>query len=108
MVLTREEFIEEIKSRVKKPSELGQALDFVQRAFWLQNDLNRPCYILETARDIHPDDVTYLQQCMEELGTAAVLVPPKLIEPVAMVTPDSMKMRNIKQAIYSKRPIDKD
>jgi len=100
-VLSREEFTSLLQERLDSPSDIGRAVTFVEGALTLQNDMGRPVYILEVSPECTPEDIGYIHEAMTEMGTAAVLLPPGAVRPVAALTPESMGITNIKERLFS-------
>lgn len=90
VVLSREGFTRVLMDRLPDGKrKIGRAIDWVESALILQNDVGRPVYVLEVSGDTTSDDIAYIRQLMEEAGCVACLVPSGILGYVGMVSASS-------------------
>lgn len=100
LVLNRDELSDVLSEVSDDPVDIGRIINFVSRAFMLQNDIHRPAYVFEVEDGVSKDDVEYLNKAMTELGVCAVLVPKGALQYVCTLTPESMDVKNLKTIVW--------
>lgn len=98
-VYTRDEFTELLIERVDDVTKIGGVIEFVESVLKLQNDMARPVYILEVCEGLVYDDVAYLDDVMNSIGVACVLVPKGMVGYVGEVDSKSFGVTNLQTDI---------
>ena len=108
VVLSRDEFVRHISSKLPDKTDIGRMVKHVENAFVFQNDVGRPAYLLEVDYDIDDKTISYLSECLNQMTVCACLIPKDVVSYVGTVTPESMGVENLKTTLFNRQPVDWD
>lgn len=74
--------------------DVGRVLEHIKNVMILQNDISRPTYIIEVDATLTKENIGVIASSLRTAGVSAVLVPVKVLNVVAQVTPDSLGVEN--------------
>lgn len=74
--------------------DVGRVLEHIKNVMILQNDISRPTYIIEVDANLTKENIGVIASSLRTAGVSAVLVPVKVLNVVAQVTPDSLGVEN--------------
>lgn len=74
--------------------DVGRVLEHIKNVMILQNDISRPTYIIEVDANLTKENIGVIASSLRTVGVSAVLVPVKVLNVVAQVTPDSLGVEN--------------
>ena len=75
-------------------NDVGRVLEHIKNVMILQNDISRPTYIIEVDANLTKENIGVIASSLRTVGISAVLVPVKVLNVVAQVTPDSLGVEN--------------
>ena len=75
-------------------NDVGRVLEHIKNVMILQNDISRPTYIIEVDANLTKENIGVIASSLRTAGVSAVLVPVKVLNVVAQVTPDSLGVEN--------------
>lgn len=75
-------------------NDVGRVLEHIKNVMILQNDISRPTYIIEVDTNLTKENIGVIASSLRTVGVSAVLVPVKVLNVVAQVTPDSLGVEN--------------
>ena len=109
IVFDSDEFASMLLHASPDPVDVGRVMNFVTRAFELQNDFARPCYIFEVNSAVTEEQLKELSDILTQMKVLAVTVPEGTLNYVCSVTPKSMGVENVKIKTWGLTPMkDRD